>query len=339
MIITRTPFRISFFGGGTDHPCWYNKYGGSVLTTTIDKYCYISCRYWPPFFEKKYRLVYSKIELINKVSEIQHPSIRACLKFLKIDKGIEITHNADLPARTGLGSSSSFTVGLLNALYGLKGIMPSKYQLALDAIHVEQKLIKENVGSQDQTEASFGGFNLITFIDKETIKVTPVTLPRQRLNELQKHLMLFYTGISRCASDIEKEKIKGISQHKNELNTMHQFVYEAIKILTHNNSLSDFGELLHTNWNIKRSLTKKISNSHIDDIYFAARKAGAIGGKLLGAGGGGFFLIFAKPENQNKIKKALGHYLHVPFSFESFGSQVIFYSPNDSFQINDEKRI
>lgn len=327
MIINRTPFRISFFGGGTDYPVWYRDNGGAVLATTIDRYCYITCRYLPPFFSYKSRIVWSRMENVNDVSEIQHPAVKAVLQFMKIDKGIEIHHDADLPARTGLGSSSSFTVGLLHALYALQGRMLTKVQLAKDAIHVEQNLLKENVGSQDQASASFGGFNKIEFCGDKDPCVSPVIISPEKLNQLQAHMMLIFTGFSRTASEIAGEQIKNTSKRKTELKAMHQMVDEAINILK-SGDLMNFGKLLHEGWQLKRHLTDKITTPEIDEIYTAARRAGAIGGKLLGAGGGGFFLLFAEPEAQPGIKEKLNHLLHVPFHFENLGSQIIFYEPN-----------
>ena len=328
MIISRTPFRISFFGGGTDYPVWYKENGGAVLGTTINKYCYITCRYLPPFFEHKSRIIYSRMEQVQDIDEIQHPSARETLRFMRIDRGVEIHHDGDLPARVGLGSSSSFTVGLLHALYALKGIMPTKRQLALDAIHVEQERIKENVGSQDQVLAAFGGFNLIEFGGINHIQVQPVTLNSQRLELFQAHLMLLFTGFSRNASEIAAEQIEKTPHNKKELNMMFQMVNQALEVLNSNSDLSEFGKLLHENWQIKRSLTNKISTPLIDEIYSTALSAGALGGKLLGAGGGGFMLIFAKPEVQPKIKNKFKNLLYVPFQFENLGSQIIFYEPS-----------
>lgn len=330
MIISRTPFRISFFGGGTDYPVWYRENGGAVLATTINKFCYISCRYLPPFFRHKSRIIWSKMEYVNDVSEIQHPSVKACLKFMKIKKGVEIHHDGDLPARTGMGSSSAFTVGLLHALYALKGIMPTKRQLALDAINLEQNVMKENVGSQDQALAAFGGFNLVEFGGKEHIKMMPITVDAKRLEVLQDHLMLFFTGFSRTASDIAAEQIKQAPKKDKELKSMRHMVNRALEILNSKEDVYEFGKLLNESWQIKRSLSKKISTPEIDDIYSSALGAGAIGGKLLGAGGGGFVLIFARPQTQDKIKEKLKKLLYVPFKFESLGSQIIFYSPGDS---------
>jgi len=330
MVISRTPFRISFFGGGTDYPVWYKKNGGAVLATTINKYCYISCRYLPPFFEHKSRIIYSKMEFIKTISEIQHPSVRECLRFMKISAGIEVHHDGDLPARTGMGSSSAFTVGLLHALYALRGSMPTKRQLTLDAIHLEQEIIKENVGSQDQALAAFGGFNLVEFGGDSKLRVQPITISQERLGYLQSHLMLFFTGFSRIASEIAAEQIRKTPYKKKELRYMREMVDKAVEVLNSRNNLLEFGRLLHENWRIKRSLSHKISTPAIDEIYSAAMSAGALGGKLLGAGGGGFILIFAKPEVQPKVRKRLKNLLYVPFSFENLGSQIIFYSPGDS---------
>jgi D-glycero-alpha-D-manno-heptose-7-phosphate kinase len=329
MIISRTPFRISFFGGGTDYPVWYKEHGGAVLVTSINKYCYITCRYLPPFFEHKYRIIYSKIELTKSISEIQHPSVRETLKFTNINRGVEIHHDGDLPARAGLGTSSSFTVGLLNALYALKGKMVTKRQLALDAIHIEQDRIKENVGAQDQTIAAFGGFNKIEFGGDQKILVRPITLDSEKIQLLQDHLMLFFTGFFRTASEIAGEQIRKTSEKTKELSRMMEMVDEAISILNGNDSdLRNFGRLLHEAWMIKRSLTAKISSPKIDKIYEAAREAGAIGGKLLGAGGGGFILLFVEPQYQPKVKKKLKNLLYVPFKFENLGSQIIYYQPS-----------
>lgn len=329
MIISRTPFRISFFGGGTDYPVWYKENGGAVLATTIDKYCYISCRYLPPFFEHKHRIVYSLIENVKEVSEIKHPAVRAVLDYMNIKTGVEVHHDGDLPARTGLGSSSTFTVGLLHSLYALKGIMPSKTRLATEAIHIEQNIIKENVGSQDQVSAAHGGFNVISFNADNSIQVKPVIMCGDRLNRLKDHLMFYFTGFSRIASEIAKKQIENTPDKKKELKVMHEMVDEALSILTSENTdITEFGRLLHESWILKRSLTDKISTSQIDEIYEEARRAGAIGGKLLGAGGGGFMIIFARPEDQPDIEKRMAGLLRVPFEFESFGSQIIVYKPN-----------
>jgi D-glycero-alpha-D-manno-heptose-7-phosphate kinase len=328
MIISRTPFRISFFGGGTDYPVWYQENGGSVIGTTIDKYCYITCRCLPPFFEHKYRIVYSQSELVRVIDDIHHPAAREVLRYADIDQGVEIHHDGDLPARTGLGSSSAFTVGLLHALYALKGIMPSKMQLAREAIHIEQDIIEENVGCQDQMFAAYGGLNRFEFCSDGDIEVKPITIGQKRLSELQNHLMMFYTGLSRTASDIAGEQIKQTPNKKNELSEMMGLVDEAIKILTGKGDLNDFGRLLDANWQLKRSLTDKISNPYTDFLYETAIKHGATGGKLLGAGGGGFILLFVKPELQKNVREGLNGILNVPFRFEGAGSQIIFYEPD-----------
>lgn len=332
MIISRTPFRISFFGGGTDYPAWYKDNRGAVLATTINKYCYISCRYLPPFFEHKSRIIYSKMEQVKKTSEIQHPSVRACLTLMRVKEGVEIHHDGDLPARTGLGSSSTFTVGLLNALKGLKGDMISKMELARKAIHVEQDMLKENVGSQDQICAAFGGFNLVEFGGDHKFRIHPVTINQERLNYLQDHLLLFFTGISRYSSEIAKEQIKRMPQNKSELKEMFNMVKEAVDIINSSTDIIKFGKLLHKNWQIKRRLSKLVTTPEIDDIYSSAMRAGAIGGKLLGAGGGGFILFFAEPKVHSKIKERLKPLLHVPFRFENIGSQIIFYDPTGSLE-------
>lgn len=327
MIISRTPYRVSFFGGGTDYPVWYNEHGGAVLATSINRYCYITCRYLPPFFAHKYRVVYSLIEDVQSVDEIKHPAIREGLKFMRIADGLEIHHDGDLPARAGLGSSSSFTVGMLHALHALRGEMPSRLQLAMEAIRVERELIRESVGSQDQVTAAFGGFNYINFAAGDKISVQPVTVTSERLQLLQRHLMLFFTGFSRTASEIAAEQIKNTPNCKVELHAIRALVDEALKILAANGDIRDFGKLLHESWKLKRSISACISNHHVDDIYDQALGAGAIGGKLLGAGGGGFMLLFVEPDKQLVVRAKLAHLLHVPFAFESLGSQIIFYEP------------
>ncbi len=329
MIITRTPFRISFFGGGTDYPRWFREHGGAVLATTIDKYCYITCRRLPPFFEHKHRIVYSRIENVKNNDEIQHPSVRAVLNWMKVIDGVEIHHDGDLPARSGLGSSSSFTVGLLHALQGLSGKIACKQGLARDAIDIEQKIIGENVGSQDQISAAFGGFNRIEFHRNDSFDVSPVIVLKHRREELRNHLMLCFTGFSRISSEVAKSKIDNIKIRGTELNIMQAMVDEALSILrSPNESIIHFGKLLAESWKLKRSLSDKVSSPEIDSIYGAAIEAGAIGGKILGAGGGGFLLIFAKPERHAAIRRRLNKLVHVPFEFEDYGSRVVLYQPN-----------
>lgn len=333
MIISKTPFRISFFGGGTDYPDWYETHGGTVLSTSINKYCYITCRPLPPFFSYNYRIRYTKQEHVKNIRDIKHPSVRECLLHLGVTQGIEMQHNADVPAMSGLGSSSSFTVGFLNALYALLGQHVSKEKLALDAIHVEQERIKENVGSQDQTVAAFGGFNRINFNGHHKISVHPVTLSQAKLNLLQDHLMLFFVGFPREASKIAAKQIKNIRSGRNvrELRAMMTIVDQATHVLNDSkDNLDDFGRLLHEAWQLKRGLTSSISNPVIDETYQTALSAGALGGKLLGAGGGGFMLFFVKPGQQSRIKERLKKLPHVPFRFENLGSQIIYYAPENS---------
>src|SRR3989344_5336824 len=314
MIITRTPYRISFFGGGTDYPAWYKKHGhGAVLSTTINKYCYLNCRNLPPFFRHKYAINYSKRELTKNIESIKHPSVRESLGFVKSNHGIELHHAGDLPKMSGVGSSSAFTVGLLNALYSLRGENKTKRELALDAIHVEQNLIGENVGSQDQTSAAFGGLNKIEFGGANELTVIPIILEQKRSKNLQDHLLMFFTGYARTASEIAAEQIRLTPKKDTELHAMRQMVDEAVNILHRKKeNLDDFGKLLHQSWQLKRSLSSKISNPAIDEIYALGIKAGAIGGKLLGAGGGGFMLFFAPPERHKKIIEKLNNFLCVP---------------------------
>jgi D-glycero-alpha-D-manno-heptose-7-phosphate kinase len=329
MIITRTPFRISFFGGGTDYPDWYRVHGGAVLATTIDKYCYISCRCLPPFFEYKHRIVYSRIENVRHNDEIEHPAVRAVFNWANVIDGLEIHHDGDLPARSGLGSSSTFTVGLAHALYSLRGKMVSHETLARDAIHIEQNLIGEHVGSQDQVSAAYGGFNRINFHRDDTFDVLPVILPIHRRDELHDHLMLCFTGLSRIADEIAKSKIDNFKNKETELNYIREMVDEATTILSDSRvSIDEFGKLLDLSWKYKRSLSDRVSTPEIDHIYDEALRAGAIGGKLLGAGGGGFMLLFAKPEKHVAIRERLKGLVHVSFNFDNAGSRVALYQPN-----------
>ena len=328
MIISRTPHRISFFGGGTDYPSWYLEHGGKVLGVAIDKYCYISCRYLPPFFSHKHRIVYSKIETINHVNEIQHPSVKETVKYLNIEQGVEVHHDGDIPARSGMGSSSAFTVGLLKTLYALDGKVISKEDLYKEAIHIEQNLIKENVGSQDQVWAACGGLNIIEFLQNGEIIVEPIVMKEEHLRSFENNFMLFFTGLSRDASVIAQEQIQNTQRNKNELFKMKELVDEAYKILTSGkDDLVEFGRLLNEAWKLKKRLSTKITNSDIDSIYEAAIKNGAVGGKLCGAGGGGFILLYVEPENHDRVTKALGNFLHVPFKFDFSGSEIIVYQP------------
>jgi D-glycero-alpha-D-manno-heptose-7-phosphate kinase len=332
MIITSTPLRISFFGGGTDYPIWYREHGGSVLSTTINKFCYITCRPLPPFFEYHSRISYSKVENVARNDAIQHPSVRACLQYLGIEDGVEIHHVADLPARTGLGTSSAFTVGLLLGLYALKSQMRDKRALAREAIYLEQNLLKEAVGAQDQVNAAHGGFNRINFNTDDSIDVNRVLAPSSRLELLQSHLALYFTGFSRTASEIAQEQLKMTPHKKQELSAMLQLVDEAEAVLVNpHRSMDEFGKLLHQSWQIKRTLTQKISNANIDEIYEAGLSAGALGGKLLGAGGGGFMLFYVAPERQAALRARLKNLLCVPFAFSNRGSHVVVNEPDEVY--------
>jgi D-glycero-alpha-D-manno-heptose-7-phosphate kinase len=338
MIICRTPFRISFFGGGTDYPSWYRAHGGAVLATTIDKYCYLTCRYLPPFFEHRIRLVYRKIETCMSVEEITHPSVRESLRLLKIDRGVELHHDGDLPARSGMGSSSAFTVGLLHVLHALQGEMVTKAQLVRESLHLEQDVLKETVGSQDQVMAAYGGVRHVKFHQNGEIASDPLVLPSPRVAELQSHLMLFYTGIARTSSDVAKSYAIDLEARRRQLRIMKELVDESIDILASGMDICAFGELLHEAWQAKRSLSPQVSNSEVDALYDQARAAGALGGKLTGAGGGGFLLLFVEPERQGEVRQAMRGRLEVPFRFESSGSQVIFYEPETNYEDADRAR-
>lgn len=327
MIISRSPYRISLFGGGTDYPAWYRRYGGSVLSLTINRYSYITCRFLPPFFNYKYRIRYFRREEVSSRAEIEHPVIRTALEYLDIDSGLDLVHHGDLPARSGLGSSSTFTVGLLHALYALKNQMPSKRQLALDAIKIEQEILKEHVGSQDQTAAAFGGVNRIDFGGVSEIDVNPLSVSPEALSNLESSMMLFFTGLTRQASDIAKVQIERIDVNKENLMRQMELVDEAQKILMlGNNDFKPLGELLNEQWLLKRRLVSGISNEMIDLSYAKAIRAGAWGGKLLGAGGGGFLLILASKDKHSEIKQALGDLLYVPARIDYLGSKIVYFS-------------
>lgn len=325
MIISRTPFRISFFGGGSDYPSWYENNNGQVLSTTINKYCYINIRYLPKFFSYNYRIRYYKTEEANKISDIEHPVVREALKYFSIKDGIELVHNADLPAQSGLGSSSTFTVGLINALHTLKKEIATKRMLASAAIELEQNIIKENVGSQDQVAAAFGGFNNIKF-SKNNFHVNQLPLSKEKLKKLEDNLMLFFTGFQRSASSIAAKQIKSIKQNKIDLSNSANLVNEGMDILLKNKKINDFGKLLDEQWKIKKMYSDQITNENINNIYESAMKAGAIGGKLLGAGGGGFMLFYVSKKNQNAVRDSLKKLLYVPFEFENNGSQIVYFS-------------
>lgn len=336
MIITRTPFRISFFGGGTDLPDFYRQYGGEVLSTTIDKYLYITLRHMTRFWDYKHRFVYgSNTELVSEIDEIQHPAIREVMRFLNISDGVDLHYNTDIPARSGIGSSSSFTVGLLNALYGLNGRISSKQRLAEDAIYVEQQMIGEAVGSQDQTAAAYGGLNHIVFRPDGGIEVHPLTISERRAQELNRHLFLVFTGFQRFAKDIEKGKIQRLASNADQLLEMKGYVRQAIALLNSKEDIAYFGELLNDTWKRKKSLSDQVSNEDIDRMYQTGRENGAIGGKLLGAGGGGFMLFFVRPKDRPRLKAAFRDYTQVPFAFDRAGSQVIYYRPEEDIH-NEE---
>ncbi|MCF8054655.1 MAG: kinase [Deltaproteobacteria bacterium] len=334
MVISKTPHRISFFGGGSDYPAWYREHGGKVIGVTIDKYSYITCRVLPPFFEHKHKVVYSKVEAIRSFDEIEHPSARETLRYLvnelqefDTSVGLEIHHDGDIPARAGMGSSSAFTVGLIKSLFALAGKVISKEDLYKMAIHIEQNLIKESVGSQDQVWAALGGLNKIEFMSNGAIVSIPVIINESRMKYLEKRLMLFFTGLSRYATVVAQDQIKNLSAHKGELLRMMEMVDEAYRKLTApGETVSGFGELLHEAWMLKRGLSTQVSNDIVDAVYEKARTSGATGGKLLGAGGGGFMLFYVEPEKQAAVKTALKDFLHVPFGFEFSGSEIIVYN-------------
>lgn len=326
MIITRTPFRVSFFGGGTDYPTWYREEGGAVLSTAIDKYCYITLRRFPPFFPNSFRIVWSHIEPVSSISEILHPAVREGLRMMDMDdsQGVELHHQGDLPARSGMGSSSAFANGLILALKALKGERISREQLFQLAIELEQSRIGDNVGSQDQVATAMGGLNVIHF-SKGTgqIDVEPITLSPERKELFRSRLMLFYSGASRSASSVAGSFVSDLSKRNAQLKRMHAMVFEARDLLTGTDDIDQFGTMLDETWRMKRQLGGKITNSTIDDIYSTARSAGAIGGKLLGAGGAGFFLVFARPERHRMIREALNRLVHVPFGFDEQGSSLL----------------
>ena len=325
MIISRTPFRISFFGGGTDYPHWFEKNTGSVISTSIDKYCFISLRKLPPFFDFKYRVAYSRVENVNDIQDLNHKAVKECIKHSQIKEGLEIHCESDLPARSGIGSSSSFVVGLLNAIYTYKNIKTSKSKLAIDAINLEVNVLNEIGGCQDQYATAYGGLNIINFLKDSSVEIKPVNITKQRKSELESHLMLFFTGISRTSSDVSQSLVNNFSRKKNDLFKLQSYVKEAEDLLFSNCPISDFGYLLEESWIIKKQLSEKITNKEIDAIYKKAIDAGATGGKLLGAGSGGFILLVADPKKHSEIRNCLKDYVNVPFKFDSLGSQIIYY--------------
>jgi D-glycero-alpha-D-manno-heptose-7-phosphate kinase len=324
VIITRTPYRISFFGGGTDYPAWYRRHGGRVLSTTIDKYCYVTARYLPPFFNVRHRIVWSHIETVQSIREILHPAVREGLAMLGYTDatGVEIHHQGDLPARTGVGSSSSFAVGLILALRALRGETPDRHALALEAIALEQDRLGDKVGSQDQTAAAYGGFNVIDFRPDGTIAATPVAAGPDRRRALEDRLMLFYTGLSRMGSEVAADVIANIPAREAQLHRMRALVDRAAEIL-HGGDLDDFGRLLDETWQLKRQLSALVSNDGIDAIYARARTAGALGGKLLGAGTSGFMLFYVPPGRREAVQDALRDLLHVPVRLDTEGATLL----------------
>ena len=327
MILAKAPFRITFFGGGSDYPDWYLQNGGRVINATINKFCYVSIKSLPPYFEYKFRLRYFKTEEVNNISEVEHPSINACLYFMKEYKGLEIVHQGDLPARSGLGSSSTFTVALLHVLNTWQGADITKRNLALNAINIEQKIIGEKVGSQDQIAAAHGGLNLINFSKKDEFDITPIKVPNKKIVSLENHLLLCFTGLTRTASKIAEKQVNLTREKKINLNAMVEICDEGKKVFENsNNYIEELGRLLSEQWLIKKSLTNLITNAEIDEMYDIGMKNGALGGKLLGAGGGGFLLFLAKPESHSRIINALKKKFFVPIKFSYEGSKIIYNS-------------
>lgn len=331
MLISKTPFRMSFFGGGTDVKEYYEEYGGAVLSTTFDKYCYVIMRYCPPFFEHTGKFSYKKIEEFNNPEEIGHPLVREILKKYELND-IQIVYDADLPARSGLGTSSAFSVGLLNALHSIRGEFIDKMSLAKEAIYVERVLCKEAGGVQDQLACSFGGLNKYNF-DRDGFDVTPIIMTREKKNLLNESLLLFFTGFVRYSADILKDQVKNTKSKIQQLHDMVKLVDEGVKVLTGKGDLDDFGRLLDYTWQLKKTLSGRISNSGLDEIYDKAKNAGALGGKVLGAGGGGFVLFFVNPDKRQKVIQALHPLMHVPFAFETSGTRVIYYKQEDRIEV------
>ncbi len=329
MIITKTPFRMSFFGGGTDMEEYFKENGGAVLSTTFDKYCYVNVRHLPRFFDYSTELSYSKTERVTDINDIQHPAIRNAMKMLDMHE-LRLTYEADLPARSGLGTSSSFAVGMLNAFYALKGKYVDKKKLADEAIYLERNLCQEAGGWQDQIAASFGGFNRINF-NADGYEVHPVIISPERKRQLNQNLLMFFTGFTRFSSDVQKaNSISGAEDKKARLKKMHELVDEAEAVLTDKyRDLDDFGRLLDTTWRLKKGIGSAVSTGSIDELYEKGMKAGALGGKLLGAGGGGFLVFYVQPEKQEAVKAAMKDLMYIPFKFEDGGTQVIYYGPEE----------
>ena len=326
MVITKTPFRMSFFGGGTDIPEFFHSNGGAVLSTTFDKYCYVTVRHLPPFFDYKTHLTYSKMEYVNTYSEIQHPAICKAMEYLDMHN-IRLTYDSDLPAKSGLGTSSSFVVGMLSSFYALKGQYVAKKKLADEAIHIERELCRERGGWQDQIAASFGGFNRINF-QSDGYEVHPVIISPERKKKLNTRLLMYFTGFTRFSADIQKANDITSKENISRLKEMKVLVDEAERILTDKKcDLKEFGKLLDTSWQLKRRVGSHVSTDAIDILYKKGMDAGALGGKLLGAGGGGFILFYAEPDKAEAVRNAMKDLLYIPFCFEENGSQIIHYTP------------
>jgi D-glycero-alpha-D-manno-heptose-7-phosphate kinase len=332
VIISRTPFRVSLFGGGTDFPAWYRERGGLVVSAAINKYCYLNVRYLPQFFDYKYRIRYTQQEYVSTIEEIHHPSVRECIRYVGIAEGLEVQHNSDLPAMSGLGSSSAFTVGLLHALYGLRGRIVGKRQLANQAIEVEQHWIKECVGSQDQIAVAFGGVNAITFGPGDAFDLAPLTLSPAALSAMESHLLLAFTGFQRNGPDMAADQQRNAATRTSELEEIAQIAAAALELFRADAlDMTAVGLLLDAQWHQKRRLSTMIATPAIMAIYEAGMRAGAVGGKLLGAGGGGFMLFVAPPERHRAIREALGTLRFVPFRVEMGGSRIIYYTPSEPY--------
>ena len=334
MIITKTPFRMSFFGGGTDMEDYFRENGGAVLSTTFDKYCYVNVRHLPRFFDYSTELSYSKTERVTDVEDIKHPAIRNAMKMLDMYE-IRLTYEADLPARSGLGTSSSFAVGMLNAFYALKGKYADKKKLADEAIYLERVLCQEAGGWQDQIAASYGGFNRINF-GSNRYEVLPVIISPERKNQLNDNLMMFFTGFTRFSSEVQKaNNVSGTEGKRLKLKKMYELVDEAETVLTDKErNLDDFGRLLDTTWRLKKGTGNAISTNSIDGLYEKGIEAGALGGKLLGAGGGGFLVFYVQPEKQKAVRESMKDLMYIPFKFEDGGTRVIHYS-SETFEPKD----
>ena len=332
MVITKTPFRISFFGGGSDFPEWYTKHGGRTLSATIDKYAYVTIRFLPPFFEHRTQVVWSKVERVVSNSDIEHPAVAGALRYLGIEEGLSIHYDGDLPARTGMGTSSSFMVGLLHAIYALKSIDANRMSIAINATHVEREVIGEVGGVQDQMAASFGGLNrlVINTLGGVTVEPFGMGLPswhrEARLEELNAHLMLYFTGISRLSSDIARSQRARMAKNEIALRKMAGQVDRGLAILEGNGAIEEFGVLLDEGWRLKRALSPEISTPNLDSLYRRFKEAGAIGGKITGAGAGGFFLLFVPPERQAGFRQKFADLIEVPFRFDQMGTQLVFAS-------------